>query len=88
MSVTVRRNRLRIRGFTGGCVPSCGNNGDAAERALPNSANGKVSADLMAQTAGSHHGPWRLSKSQALHFALPTAFFVSLGVPILTPQKA
>jgi len=47
-----------------------------------------VSVDLAAQTAGSHHGPWRLSKSPALHYALPTAFFVSLGVPKLTPQKA
>jgi RNA-directed DNA polymerase len=47
-----------------------------------------VRVDLAAQTAGSHHGPWRLSKSPALHLAFPTAFFVSLGVPRLTPQKA
>lgn len=47
-----------------------------------------VSTDLAAQTAGSHHGPWRISKSPALHFAFPTAFFASLGVPRLAPQKA
>lgn len=47
-----------------------------------------VSRDLAAQTAGSSHGPWRLSKSPALHFAFPTAFFTSLGVPQLTPKPA
>jgi RNA-directed DNA polymerase len=40
---------------------------------------GKV---LAAQTAGSAHGPWRLSNSPALTIALPNAYFVSLG---LTP---
>lgn len=47
-----------------------------------------VSRDLAAQTAGSCHGPWRLSKSPALHYALPTAFFTSIGVPTLAPQPA
>jgi RNA-directed DNA polymerase len=47
-----------------------------------------VSRDLAAQTAGSCHGPWRLSKSPALHFAFPTAFFASLGLPKLEPQPA
>ena len=47
-----------------------------------------VGRDLAAQTAGSCHGPWRISKSPALHFALPTAYFVSLGVPTLAPQTA
>jgi RNA-directed DNA polymerase len=41
-----------------------------------------VSKDLAAQTAGSAHGPWRLSNSPALTIALPNAYFVSLG---LTP---
>jgi RNA-directed DNA polymerase len=45
-----------------------------------------VSRNLAAQTAGSSHGPWRLSKSPALHFAFPIAFFRSLGVPTLAPQ--
>ena len=40
---------------------------------------GKV---LAAQTAGSAHGPWRLSNSPALTIALPNAYFASLG---LTP---
>jgi RNA-directed DNA polymerase len=42
----------------------------------------KVSKDLAAQTAGSAHGPWRLSNSPALTIALPNAYFASLG---LTP---
>jgi len=41
-----------------------------------------VGKDLAAQTAGSAHGPWRLSNSPALTIALPNAYFVSLG---LTP---
>jgi RNA-directed DNA polymerase len=41
-----------------------------------------VSQALAAQTAGSAHGPWRLSNSPALTIALPNAYFVSLG---LTP---
>jgi RNA-directed DNA polymerase len=47
-----------------------------------------VRRDLAAQTAGSCHGPWRLSKSPALHIAFPTAFFTSLGLPKLAPQTA
>jgi RNA-directed DNA polymerase len=47
-----------------------------------------VSRDLAAQTAGSCHGPWRLSKSPALHIAFPTSFFASHGLPKLTPQPA
>jgi RNA-directed DNA polymerase len=47
-----------------------------------------VSRALAAQTAGSCHGPWRLSKSPALHLAFPTAFFMSLGLPKLAPKPA
>ena len=43
-----------------------------------------VDRDLAAQTAGSVHGPWRLSHSPALHMALPIAYFDSLGLPRLT----
>ena len=39
-----------------------------------------VGRDLAAQTAGSPHGPWRLSNSPALTIALPNAFF-SLARP-------
>ena len=42
-----------------------------------------MSKDLAAQTAGSTHGPWRLSNSPALAMALPNAYFVSLGLPSL-----
>jgi len=38
---------------------------------------------LAARTAGSAHGPWRLAESPALHFALPDAYFASLGIPQL-----
>jgi RNA-directed DNA polymerase len=45
-----------------------------------------VSKDLAAQTAGSPHGPWRISRSPALSYALPDAFFVALGVPLLAAR--
>jgi RNA-directed DNA polymerase len=44
-----------------------------------------VGRDLAAQSAGSSHGPWRLSASPALSFALPAAYFTSLGLPALKP---
>ena len=43
----------------------------------------RLGKDLAAQTAGSAHGPWRLSNSPALAIALPNAYFVSLGLPSL-----
>jgi RNA-directed DNA polymerase len=42
-----------------------------------------VRKDLAAQTAGSPHGPWRLSNSPALAIALPNAYFALLGLPSL-----
>jgi RNA-directed DNA polymerase len=42
-----------------------------------------VGRDLAAKAAGSALGPWRLSRSPALSFALPNAYFVSLGLPQL-----
>jgi RNA-directed DNA polymerase len=47
-----------------------------------------VGRDLAAQSAGSPHGPWRLSNSPALTIALPTAFLGSLGLPSLVPNRA
>ena len=47
-----------------------------------------VGRDLAAGTAGSPHGPWRLSNSPALTIALPNAFFASLGVATLAPKHA
>ncbi len=46
-----------------------------------------VGKDLAAQTAGSAHGPWRLAASPALSFALPNAYFDSLGIPRLTVSR-
>jgi len=43
-----------------------------------------VNSRLAAKTAGSSHGPWRLSHSRALDVALPNAYFDSLGIPRLT----
>ena len=40
----------------------------------------KVGTNLAAQTAGSTHGPWRLSRSPALHYAFKTAYFSALGL--------
>jgi len=45
----------------------------------------QVGADLAAPTAGSPHGPWRISRSPALSFAFPTAYWTSLGLPSLLP---
>ena len=45
-----------------------------------------VGRDLAAQSAGSAHGPWRLSRSPALSFALPNTYFISLGLPSLAPR--
>jgi RNA-directed DNA polymerase len=48
----------------------------------------RVGRDLAAQAAGSPHGPWRLSRSPALSFAFPNAYFDSLGLPTLAVRKA
>ncbi len=45
-----------------------------------------VGKNLAAQTAGSPHGPWRISRSPALSFAMPDAFFVALGLPLLAAR--
>lgn len=47
-----------------------------------------VGRDLAAQTAGSAHGPWRLSNSPALTIALPNDFFLNrLGLASVTPGE-
>ena len=47
-----------------------------------------VSAHLAASTAGSAHGPWRLSHSLALSRAMPTVLFHTLGLPTLMSADA
>jgi RNA-directed DNA polymerase len=42
-----------------------------------------ISRDLAAQTAGSPLGPWHIANSPAMSFALPRAYFDSLGLPRL-----
>ena len=42
-----------------------------------------VSRDLAWNTAKSAHGPWRLSRSPGLAFALPAKYFSRLGLPKL-----
>ena len=42
-----------------------------------------INRALAAKTAGSPHGPWRLANSPALSYALPIAYFDSLGLPRL-----
>jgi RNA-directed DNA polymerase len=42
-----------------------------------------VGKDRAAKTAGSLHGPWRISRTPALSFALPNAYFDSLRLPTL-----
>ncbi len=45
-----------------------------------------VGKDLAAHTAGSSHGPWRISRSPALHYALPVSFFEQLGLARLATR--
>jgi RNA-directed DNA polymerase len=42
-----------------------------------------VDPKLAAQTAGSAHGPWRLSNSPAPRKAMPNVYFKALGLPSL-----
>jgi RNA-directed DNA polymerase len=42
-----------------------------------------VSSDEAKQTVGSARSLWRLSRTKALHLALPTDYFTSLGLPKL-----
>ncbi len=45
-----------------------------------------INKDLSARTAGSVHGPWRISRSPALSFAFPNAHFNTLGLASLSKQ--
>jgi RNA-directed DNA polymerase len=47
-----------------------------------------INRALAAKTAGSPHGPWRLANSPALSYALPIAYFDSLGLPRLLSGDA
>jgi RNA-directed DNA polymerase len=47
-----------------------------------------VGKGLAARTAGSAHGPWRISNSPALSYALPNAFFERLGLVPLEARQA
>jgi RNA-directed DNA polymerase len=47
-----------------------------------------VGIDLAAQTAGSVHGPWRISRSPALSYAFPNAYLATLGLPSLAPSRS
>lgn len=46
-----------------------------------------VGRALAAQTAGSPHGPWHISRSPALSFALPNAYLTQLGLPTLAFER-
>ena len=46
-----------------------------------------VNATLAAKTAGSPHGPWRLSQSPALCIAFPNAYFDGIGLLRLGPGR-
>ena len=46
-----------------------------------------VGLALATTTAGSAHGPWRLSHSRALDVALPTGLFATLGLPELAAGR-
>lgn len=45
-----------------------------------------VRTELAAKAAGSSHGPWRISRTSAMSYALPDAFWKRLGLLPLTTQ--
>jgi RNA-directed DNA polymerase len=45
-----------------------------------------INRDLAAITAGSVDGPWRMSRSAGLTFALANSYFASLGLVLLAEQ--
>jgi RNA-directed DNA polymerase len=47
-----------------------------------------VTRDLAWFTAKSAHGPWRISQSPALSFALPKKYFAGLGLPLLYERSS
>ncbi|MDY6948307.1 MAG: reverse transcriptase domain-containing protein [Pseudomonadota bacterium] len=47
-----------------------------------------VSRELAWNTAKSAHGPWRLSRSPALTYAMPSKYFAGLGLPTLSRSSA
>lgn len=47
-----------------------------------------VSRELAWNTAKSAHGPWRLSRSPALTYAMPSEYFACLGLPTLSRSAA
>ena len=55
-----------------GCAPSPGSSGNAGLLGSPSCDAAASAGILAAQTAGSPHGPWRLSNSPALTIALPS----------------
>jgi hypothetical protein len=69
---------LRMGTIEGGAyVAISGSNGNQGEMRVVSSK------DLAAQTAGSPHGAWRLSKSPALSVAFPNKASSGLGLPKL-----
>lgn len=44
-----------------------------------------VVKDLAAKAAGGPHGPWRISRSLAMSYAIPDALLTRLGLPPLAP---
>jgi len=46
-----------------------------------------VNKDLAVRTVKSPHGPWHLANSPGLAFALPNAYFLSLGIPQLYGKR-
>jgi hypothetical protein len=54
------------------------------ERSALTGRQKSAEGEVVANAAGSAHGPWQLANSPALAFALPNAYFATLGLPRLT----
>jgi len=59
------------------------NNGGQGRHATLDWRELGLSHDLAARTAGHQWGPWRLSRTEALSYAMPAAYFDRLGLPSL-----
>jgi hypothetical protein len=71
----------------GGCAPSPGNNKKRGRTRFAELTSRGVGRVLAAQTAGSPHGPWRISQSPALTLAFTNLSFAAHGLPSLAPAK-
>src|SRR5262245_64373832 len=73
-------------GFDGGFALSSGNSGPGRARAFAHYGSVASTPRTRWLTARRNRGPWRATLTAALCWALPGAYFDSLGLPCLEPR--